>query len=525
MIRGWMAGVAIAALPGVVVAQTATNVNIALPEIEVVGATPVQGSEIARDKVPVNTQILRSGDLQRTGPASALRALDEQVGGIALNQAEGNEFQPNLTYRGFEASPLVGNPQGLAVYVNGTRFNQPFGDTTNWDLIPDIAIDQIDLAGPNPAYGLNALGGAVTVRLKNGFTYHGAQLEVSGGSFGRIQGSAQYGVQSGNSSAYVAATGLNDDGWRDRSPSQLRQIYGDVGWRNDKTELHVNIVGAINNLTGNGTAPVDLLAASRSAVFTYPDQTRNKYLRVSLSGTHQLTDSLSIEGNTYYSNLAQRTLNGDAADTEPCDDDRSVVCLNDGPALTDRNGAGIPNFLRPGLFPGLRRYRNGGPYATLNETATDSNGYGASLQATYKSDLFGRTNRLAVGVSYDGGSTLFSARSSLGILTQDRGYAGPGIVISQDDGSITPVRVSSINYYYGIYASDTFDVTEALAVTLSGRMNVAEIDLNDKNGTALNGNHSYNRFNPAAGLTYKILPNLSFYGSYSESNRVPALAA
>ncbi|HEY0203665.1 MAG TPA: TonB-dependent receptor plug domain-containing protein, partial [Acetobacteraceae bacterium] len=222
-------------------------------EMEVVVTAPLAGSEIERGKVPVNTGILRQQDLQRTGPASALRALDERIGNITINQAQGNEFQPNLLYRGFEASPLVGNAQGLAVYLNGTRFNQPFGDTVNWDLIPDIAVDRIEVAGPNPAFGLNALGGAISVKLKDGFTYHGAQLELSGGSFGRIQGSAQYGVQSGNTAAYIAGTALNEDGWRDHSPSQLRQIYGDVGYRGDKAEVHVNLVGAINNLTGNGT--------------------------------------------------------------------------------------------------------------------------------------------------------------------------------------------------------------------------------------------------------------------------------
>ena len=485
---------------------------------------PLAGSEVERGKVPVNTGILRREDLQRTGPASALRALDERVGNVTLNQAQGNEFQPNLLYRGFEASPLAGNAQGLAVYLNGTRFNQPFGDTVNWDLIPDIAVDRIEVAGPNPAFGLNALGGAITVKLKDGFTYHGAQLELSGGSFGRIQGSAQYGVQSGNTAAYIAGTALNEDGWRDHSPSQLRQIYGDVGYRGDKAEVHVNLVGAINNLVGNGTTPVELLAASRSAVFTYPDETRNKYLRLTTTGSYEVNDRISLQATAYYSNLAQRTFNGNAADVEPCDSNRGFLCINDGPALTTRDGSRIPNFLNPGLYPGNRQFRRGGPYSQLDETATDSNGYGVALQGTHRSEVFGRPNRLLVGASYDGGSTTFSARSSLGALALDRGYIGPGITISQDDGSITPVRVDATNNYYGLYASDTLDVTDRLSVTVSGRLNVAEINLRDRNGTALSGDHSFTKFNPAAGATYKLLPNVSLYGGYSQSNRTPTPA-
>ena len=491
---------------------------------EVVVTAPLAGSESERAKVPTSTQVLRHEDLTRTGPASALRALDERVGGIALNQAQGNEFQPNLIYRGFEASPLAGNPQGLAVYLNGTRFNSPFGDTTNWDLIPDIAIDRIELAGSNPAFGLNALGGAVTVKLRDGFSYHGAQLELSGGSFGRIQGTAQYGVQSGNVAAYVAGTALNEDGWRDHSPSQLRQIYGDIGWRGDKSELHLSLLGATNILVGNGTAPVELLAARRSAVFTYPDETRNKYLRVSLSGSHEINDALSLQATAYYSNLSQRTANGDASDAQPCGDDPGLLCNEGGAALTTRGGGRIGNFVNPGFYPGLDQFSGGGPYAQFNQTATDSNGYGASVQGTYRAEPLGRPNRLLVGASYDGGSTLFSARSSLGALGLDRGFVGPGVVVDQADGSITPVRLSAVNSYYGLYASDTLDVTPALSLTLAGRLNVAQIDLHDQTGNALSGNHSYARFNPAAGLTYKITPGTSLYGGYSESNRTPTPA-
>jgi outer membrane receptor protein involved in Fe transport len=160
----------------------------------------------------------------------------------------------------------------------------------------------------------------------------------------------------------------------------------------------------------------------------------------------------------------------------------------------------------------------------LNETATDTNGYGASVQATYQAELFGRPNRLLVGASFDGGDTTFSARTSIGALSPDRGFVGPGIVIAEEDGSITPVRVSAQNYYYGIYAQDAFDITPALTLTLAGRLNVAQINLRDQNGTALSGDHDFTHFNPAAGLTYRILPSLSAYFGYSVANRTPTPA-
>src|SRR5262245_35296144 len=279
-------------------AARAQGTAIELPPIEVIGTTPLPGSEIARDKVPTANFVLSGEEaLRPNGIPSVLDALETNIGGVTLNNAQANPFQPNLTYRGFEASPLVGNPQGLATYVNGSRFNQPFGDTTNWDLIPSIAIDRVDLVGSNPAFGLNALGGAIAVRLRDGFAYQGGEVELFGGSFGRIQGSLQYGRRSGDFAAYAAGTVMHETGWRDFSPSTLRQIYADVGWRGEQAELHLNIIGANNILVGNGTTPVELLAVSRSAVFTHPDETRNRYVRVGLTGTYAISDATSLRVN------------------------------------------------------------------------------------------------------------------------------------------------------------------------------------------------------------------------------------
>ena len=41
------------------------------------------------------------------------------------------------------------------------------------------------MPGSNPLFGLNALGGAVSVRTKTGFSHPGHAFTMSGGSFGR----------------------------------------------------------------------------------------------------------------------------------------------------------------------------------------------------------------------------------------------------------------------------------------------------------------------------------------------------
>ena len=468
--------------------------------ITVIGATPLLGSGVDRDKVPANTVVIGGSDLERTGTANATRALNENAGSVDLDQAVGNEFQPNLLFRGFEASPLAGDAQGLAVYVNGSRFNSSFADTTNWDLIPDIAIRELDVVGSNPAFGLNSLGGGVSVRMKDGFSNPGAEVEASGGSFGRVQLTGQYGVQIGNFAGYIAATGANNDGWRESSPSQVRQIYSDLGWRNDANEVHASFTYANNNLIGNGTTPVELLDADRAAVFTYPDETRNRYFRATLNGNFRLTDTESLQANAYYSYLDQLTYNGDAGDEQVCDDP-TYVCEDDRETrLTDRFGNPIKNVIFNSPYftkYGFTKFADGGPYSVLNVTSTTSDSYGTSAQVTSTRDILGHHNHFVVGAGYDGGTSDFSAETYLGGFTLDRDYIPfPNIEISQADLSISPVAVHTTNDYVGVFATDTFDITESLFATVSGRFNHAQIDLHDRNGTALNGNHGYERFNP-----------------------------
>jgi iron complex outermembrane recepter protein len=144
---------------------------------------------------------------------------------------------------------------------------------------------------------------------------------------------------------------------------------------------------------------------------------------------------------------------------------------------------------------------------------------------TKRNELFGRPNQLIAGFSFDGAQTLFGASTQIGGLSlADRVFAGPGITIDQADGSIAPVRVGISDAYYGAFFTDTFDVTAQLSANVAGRFNLAQIDLNDQQGSALTGNHTYSRFNPAGGLAYKILPGLTAYASYADANRAPTPA-
>jgi outer membrane receptor protein involved in Fe transport len=482
-----------------------------VPPVEVIGASPLIGSGIDRDAVPAQSQVLDSNDLRREGTPDLTNALNRQVGGVTLDSASGNPFQPTFFYHGFAASPLQGTPQGLAVYVNGARFNQPFGDTVDWDLIPAIAIDSLNLEGSNPVFGLNALGGSVNIQLRNGFTYQGFEADVSGGSFGQVLGEFQYGKQAGGTSTYVAGSVQHQGGWRDLQSSDLQNVFGDIGWRSDRGELHLNVTAAHSVLNGPGTAPVELLAADQGAQFTAPNRISNHYAAVSLSGNAQVTDSTSIQALTYYRYFLQRVANGNAPNDQPCGNGSGFLCSDAGISTT-LGGAPILDFL------------NGGPYSELDNQTTNTNAYGAAAQVTNTADVFGLRNHAVGGLSFDGAKTIFTAASFAGGITAlDRSFIGPGVEIDEP-GTNSPVRVAISNATYGVYLADTLNLTPRLALTVSGRLNAAQIDLNDRNGGDLSGNHAYTRFNPAAGITYQVTPWLTAYAGYAEANRAPTPA-
>ena len=507
------------AVPPSPAAQPESGVTT-LPNVTIISATPLLGSGLDRDRVPEETSVLSGRDIARDGYPDALRALDETVPGLTLDSASGNQFQPSLLYHGFNASPLQGNAQGLAVYLDGERFNQAFGDTVNFDLIPDIAIDRLQIEGSNPVFGLNAIGGSLAVQTKDGFRYHGGEADILGGSFGQVEGQVQYGRQdkAGTQALYVAGTVLHQDGWRDLQSSQIDTLFADYGLRTDRAEIHLKLTAADNILDGPGTSPVQLLAADPAAQFTSPNVIANKYVNLNVSASYDLDDTTSLQAVAYYDYFQQRVVNGNTGNDAPCDDGSGLLCSAPGVPSTTRGGAPIPDFL------------GGGPYSQLDDQTTSTNGYGASLQAASTRAVLGLPNHLVAGGSYDGAQVGFGATAFLGGLTADRAYFGPGVVIDEP-GQNAPVRVATTNSYLGLFASDTLDLTPRLALTVSGRFNNAEIDLDDLGAGAdqaaigsLSGQHSYSRFNPGAGATWRIAPWLSAYAGYFEANRTPTPA-
>jgi len=281
-----------------------------LPPAVVYPDTPILGSGIDIDKVPAVVNVVDTDQIERVGSPNIADALQQQVPAIINNEVAGNPFQPDVQFRGFVASPVAGTPQGLAVYQNGVRINEAFSDTVNWDLIPTAAIRSVTVVTNNPAFGLNALGGAVNVRMKDGFNYSGAAIDLMGGSFGRIQTSAQWGKQVDNFAVYGALEGLHDSGFRNFSASNVRRFYGDVGYRNDSSEFHLNLGVANNNFGAAATVPVELLQQYYGATYTTPQTSTNRVGYINLTGKVEATPTWTIDGSAHARVFDHKTVDG-----------------------------------------------------------------------------------------------------------------------------------------------------------------------------------------------------------------------
>lgn len=484
--------------------------------IYVYPTAPGTGRGLEVDKVPSAINAVDANQIKRTGSLNVTDALRDNIAGVSISEATGNPFQPNVEFRGFVASPVTGTPQGLAVYQNGVRINEAFSDAVNWDLIPTAAIRSVTLVTNNPAFGLNALGGAINLQMKDGFTYQGAELDVMGGSFGRIQGSAQWGKQvDRNYGIYAALEGLHDNGFRNFSQSDVRRFYGDVGYKAGDSEFHVNMGIAKNDFGANATVPAELLEKYWGATYTTPQTSSNRVGYLNLTAKADATPAWTLEGTAHLRRYEQKIVDGNPTEVGACTADATLLCFGDG--ATPANGTNGVQLGNP--------FASGTIFGEIDRGSIRSTSFGVSGQATNTDQLFGHENRFVMGTSYDASVTRYDAIAEIGSIAQNYVVSGGGLFLGPtgtiDTGFAGPVSLRTINQYNGVYAMDTFNVTEAFAVTGGGRFNVARITLEDQLGTALNGDYTYTRFNPVIGGTYKITPELTAYAGYSEANRVP----
>ena len=508
-------------------------------QVDVVAVSPLLGAPINREIVAASIAVITSDEIGSSGGASISSGLNERLGAVSLENATTNIFQPTLRFRAFTASPLLGLPQGIAVYQNGVRINEAFGDTVQFDLVPQFALDRLQLsAGAEPTFGLNALGGSLALRLKNGFDNSGLRGELSGGSFQRLTGTAELGASRGPWAVYLGATRFDESGWRPASDSAVTQAVADLGYRNGRMDAGVTVTFADTSLNGHGPAPVELLAVDRAAVFTFPDTTENRLVLTQGRLNVVVSSTWSVQLTGYYRDLDRRTLNGDEAEFSVCDDD---VLPPGAPVTTLCAGAGDDDAVGP---VALGAQAVGDPLvdvvtgrfitvedaagdAAFNRTNTQTQGYGAAFQTATTTAVGDRDNVLLFGAAADLAKVDFTFNSEVGTLTDDRSVAGSGLfvgIFGQAPDDLFNTAIDTENRAFGLYFSDTLSLSDRVHLTVSGRYNDARIAILDRLGTSLNGTHTFSRFNPAVGLVVQTGDAASVFGRYAESNRAPTAA-
>ena len=519
--------------------------QIELAPVTIIGTTPLPGIGLRKEEIPAAVQTATDADIARSQANDLSSFMNRNLGSVYINEVQNNPYQPDVNYRGYTASPLLGTAQGLSVYMDGVRLNQPFGDVVSWDLIPKAAIANITLMpGSNPLFGLNTLGGALSIKTKDGLNNPGTAIQATFGSNNRQVYEFEHGGHNDKGlNWYVTGNVFKEDGWRDSSPSDVNQIFGKLGWTDGRADLSLTASYSGNKLTGNGLQEQRFLAQSYSSVYTKPDETKNDALFLNLTGKYDLDDNTLLSGNVYFRKIRTSTYNGDLNDDAL---DQSVYQ----PSAAERTAlaaAGYSGFPTSGAnasntpFPFWRCIanvlRNDEPAekcnGLINRTQTDQENYGFSGQFTRLGTLAGYANQFTGGAGFDASKADFRQTAQFGYLNPDRSitpvnFFADGTELDDNGNPIdSRVNLTGRTRTWSLFATNTVTLNDYWNLTAAGRYNRTTVTnrdhINPGGGSgSLDGDYVFSRFNPAIGLAFAPDRSFSTYVGYNEGSRTPS---
>ena len=478
-------------------AQTASNEASTLKEVQVINTSPLPGIGIEKYKLPYEVQSVDSQTIRKSGSLNMSEFMNENLTGVNVNDIQGSPYQADVTYRGMRASATLGASQGLSVYMDGVRMNQPFGDVVNWDMFPEAAIDTVTLVpGSNPMYGLNTLGGALAFTTKSGLTTQGNEVVSTIGSFGRIKLDVTHGSRSSDGwHRFIAGTAFDEAGWRNHSDGSLQNLFVKVGKTQEDTNWDVSYMFGNSKLHGNGLTPStnygELTApsfsstatgyyeADRASVYTWPDQTVNKAHIVSFNLQHVLDANTELATTAYVKYGTQ-----------------------------GRNGGDV-------------EWDSGADYV-INKSSTSQKTFGIATNFTKIIDL----HQLTSGASIERSTMSYSATQSSGCsLSSSREVYGCSTTLNT-------AAVSGTTTAFGTYLTDTYKLGDKSYLTFAGRFNQTTVANTltsyDASGAVDSDNSgsesfTYRKINPSIGMTHQLGSNVSVFGNWAQSNRAPTI--
>ena len=537
-----------------------TTAEEELGTIEVIGVSPLPGILIEKNKYPSTSQSINEKIIKQNLSKTLADIMNESLSGVTVKDIQNGSFQKNVDYRGFTASPLLGESQGITVYLDGVRVNESFGDTVQWELIPEYAIKKVDLMSSNPAFGLNALGGSIALTTKKGLDYRNKEHldnSIKIGSFAYHAENFEFGTGNKDTGFYASLEKASDGGWRDHSDGKIGRFYSNFGHEKDDYDINFSIFGADTDLNGNGVTPVELLHVDRASVFTWPDNTKNKVLMLTGSGNYFMKDDSILSTNIYLRRLFRDTYNADEVDAEECAEDVAADAtelqndygFDDSPLCGEDNSTGDYGVILDQNGNAIESNDNIRKYGLLNKTYTTTTTVGGTIQYDTFKKLYNREHQVTIGLSYDQAKSYYRSGGFLGILNNERtveplynSLDQPIELVAEQEhtgnggnpdekkrGDVGPAEVTGKLNLYGAYFGNTFKVDEKTTFSASARANIAFVELIDNFETNtytrtafVNGDHRYFRVNPALGFVKEISTNYSLLANYREANRAPS---
>lgn len=538
-----LAGVAMLAGPGVAQAGNVAGT---------IGGSGADDTIIVSASTPLSAaaesgQMLVDAKALRAMQAVALNdALARQAPGVVVNEVQGNPLQSDLSFRGYTASPLLGTPQGMAVYVDGVRANQPFGEVVSWDLLPSVAVEKVVLVeGAAPQFGRNALGGVLSISTKDGRSAPGVTAAVAGGSYGRVRGSLEAGGHADNGLHwYGALEGFQEDGWRYASASKAWKGLAKAGWEGARGGLSLSFSRAQSDLNGNGLQDYRLLAQDWRSIYTSPDNTRNIASQITLAGHARLSDRLILSANAFWRSVVTRSTNGDMNDDalgesfyQPNAGERAALAAAgySGYPASGETQANTP-------FPKWRCMAN----VLLNDepnekcnglmtrSSTRQQEWGGAAELAWAGKAAGIEQHLTIGISYAQARARFIQNSQFGYLLPDHSVvtvSGPGAFADGTQNSENAFdarvdlhsRISSL----GLYAADVLAILPQVSLTLAGRYDRTQLHNRDQitpggGAGSLDADPVFARFNPSAALDWRLGGGVVISAQAGESSRAPS---
>jgi outer membrane receptor protein involved in Fe transport len=451
---------------------------------------------------PDNAQVIEGDPLNRQNHANLADLLNANLGSASLSNGTGSPYQSDVSYRGFQATSLLGSPTGLSVYLDGVRMNEPFGSIVNWDLIPMNAIARVEvLPGSNPLFGLNTLGGALVLDTKNGADNGGAAITVQGGSFNRRSVQAEAGGTLAGQSIdwFLAGNYDKQDGYRWYTDTEVKQVNGKLRWHCANANVEIGAIWSGTSLSGTQALPLSMLDNPKQA-YTWPDKITNNQVIVNLKGDARLGAAIRLSGNVYYRRSIAHAINSNASNDDGCfDGSRDCTASAVAGTALDLNqnnpfptGTGkYANFLPYGGSLPIRDYTDN-INTSLVFSQTHQNVWGGNALIDVDQPLIGLKNDFNLGGSFETARVDYVQNTNLAHLVNYQTVPMPwnfkysSAAGFQGSPLITKVVVASRSTSFNLFLRDVMNLTDALSLTGSLSYTHTQVSLSGAHSRFLN---------------------------------------